>query len=253
MGGFFVFKIMTGKEGLFSLGLREKSWLNTSIILGSGNNSTKSENKPIKRRPESKIKLHSPVEKRGGRDYVAQKRDLGLTDEYLKGKTVLDIGCGNEVTLIKGLLEEGKAKEVFGADREHVIKAARKQLPQKHSGNLFAVDLNDKSTGIPKNEKNQKFEIVTLNAVLDHRVLSESRDRLETNISQVRKYMKDDGEAIIYPVKQESWKEFLHGYNSEHPQEMVLFKFKDSGKETDPFKRVVLWKGDGVNKGRFQC
>jgi 2-polyprenyl-3-methyl-5-hydroxy-6-metoxy-1,4-benzoquinol methylase len=244
---------MAIKEGLFSLGQRGQSWLNTSIILGSGNKSTRSEMKSIKRGYEPKIKLQSPVEKKGGRDYVVQKIELGLTDGYVNGRSVLDIGCGNKGTLIKGLLKEDKAKEVSGADLKPVIEEAKKQLQPEHSGNLFAVDLDKESTDFPNNGKKQMFDIVVLNSVLDHHVLPESTDRLEANIGQVRKFMKDDGEAIIYPVKQESWENFLGGFNLKHPQEMVLFQFKESGKKTDPFKRVVLWKGDGVNKGRFQC
>ncbi len=170
---------------------------------------------------------------------------LGLNEESLQGKRVLDLGCG-EGEFVKFLIEKDIAAESYGVDAE-LDETTIEDRFQKHfvRGNF------------EKNLPVQNVDyIVSVGAVSNAIWGGEERMNIRRIIEKSLFSLKENGEIRIYPIQEaakatpltgiqaslEKWKKLLLEISEEQKIECRIEprNIKVSGKDNDVILKSVL-------------
>lgn len=241
---------MAGKEALFSLGHREQIWLNTGIIFSAGSKPIKHESKFIKRGQES---LADKKEREI--NYAAQKRNLGLIDDNIKGKSVFDFGCGSGNFVI-GLLEKGLTQEAWGVDKGEEIKETQGKFP-KYKRNFFAADFSESgvSTTFLSRRGIDGVDLAVAHGSIHAWTDPEEKKLMENKLNNILGIIKHDGEIRIWPVyPKKRWEKMFEEYNSGSSSNKAVIEFKQIEEAKDPLDLTNMYlvvKKNGVCK--HQC
>lgn len=122
----------------------------------------------------------SPEEERQ-RIYERYLHDLDLQEEDLRGKRVVDLGCGESATFVHGLVEKGITQEAYGFDRdvENMAHTMRHDYTKK-----FPVE---------------DIDIAISEGSLTS-IMYTKPDVVEKVINNALDALKENGEIRVYPV-----------------------------------------------------
>lgn len=138
-----------------------------------------------------KTKIEEPPEVLRERTFKRYIEGLGLNEESLRGKKILDLGSG-EGEFVKSLIEKGLTSEAYGVDAE-IDETTIENIFKGHfiKGN-FEEDLPV-----------QNFDyIISVGAVSNSIWAGEEVMNLKDIIKKSLASLKEDGEIRIYPIQE---------------------------------------------------
>lgn len=170
---------------------------------------------------------------------------LGLKEEDLYNKRILDLGCG-EGEFIKSLIEKGITKEAYGID----INLNKKLIEEKFKNYFVKGNFENE---LPLKDIDY---IVSVGAVSNAILLGERVMNLEQIFKNAISALKENGEIRIYPIQKPAkatpleslqktfleWKNFLENFSKQYNIEYKLEprKVKVTGKNNDIILESVL-------------
>lgn len=128
---------------------------------------------------------------------------LNISEENLKGKKILDIGCGEEAEFVKRCLNENITQEIYGLD---MLEIDTSGVQDDYKKNLLKGDVAEK---LPVNELDYVLSVGVPLAPISEKEMSHSR--LEETIENSIEALNKNGEARFYPIPKAS------PYSSEMP------------------------------------
>lgn len=145
------------------------------------------------------------------KDWERYKDFLGLTEEQLKGKKILDLGCGEEGNVIKYLIERGITSEAYGVD----LEIDESSLEPKYKLYLIRGDFNEETTFQNLTVKNFDYIfIVGALGILSYALEEGSPtlaatqqmiiNKIKILIKNCLSVLSENGEIRIYPVAEAS-------------------------------------------------
>ena len=153
--------------------------------------------------------INHPAVAEGGRTIEDYEKMLMFTREEVRGKKVLDLGCGHKVRLAKSLKEEGITDQVISLSpdfiEEKYVESAKKSFPE---AKLVA--------GVAQNLPfpDESFDNIFALHVFQYLSLKQLTDM----ISEVARTLKAGGKAIIGPA----WnKHYMQDNEREHVVESI--------------------------------
>jgi len=173
------------------------------------------------------------------------KKGLGLNEEELKGKKILDLGSG-ESEFIKYLIDEGITAEAYGID----IHIDEDEVEERFKNHILKGNFEE---GLPV--KNIDY-IVSVGAVSNAFWGEEESMNIRGIIDNSLASLKEGGEIRIYPIQeaagatpleglqasQEKWEELVAEISGTKKAECLLQprNIKVSGKNNDIILEFVL-------------
>lgn len=156
-------------------------------------------------------KPEEPQEIKLKKDWNRYKDFLRLTEKQLKGKKILDLGCGKEGTVIKYLIEREITSEAYGVD----LEIDESLLEPKYKSHLFRGDFNEEATFQNLPVKNFDYIFIVGALLILNYIPEEELPTLAATyqmvINEIKILIKNclsvlskDGEIRIYPVAEAS-------------------------------------------------
>ncbi len=171
---------------------------------------------------------------------------LGLDEESLHGKRIVDFGCGEEGEFVKYCIEHGITTEVYGVDAQ-VDESLVEEKFKKH---LVKGYFEDEA---PVRDADY---VISVGAVSNEIWGGETQGDIEKILARAVDALKDGGEIRMYPIQEaaratpleglaasrERWKEILDAFAADHGVEYRLEPrdIKVAGNDNDIILESVL-------------
>lgn len=127
-------------------------------------------------------------------------KGLDLTEEDLRNKKILDLGCGEEGEFVKSCFEKGITQEIYGLDAQ--IKPRR--IESEYKEHFFRGNFEKK---IPLKELDYVIAVGAIKAPWNEGVKLNPKKTLLLSLSSI----KEGGEIRIYPLQTPSSESDLEG------------------------------------------
>ena len=170
---------------------------------------------------------------------------LGLTEEELRDKKILDLGCGEKGEFVEKILDSGITQEIFGLDSA----INPDNIDEKYKEHLLNGDFQKE---FPLKDLDYVISVGAIEPALEER---ETRDPKKTILSALEA-LKDNGEVRIFPIRSvepdsglegiiESRKKWLEILDDLSAQGLIDYEInpvqtRTSANETDTWTEEVL-------------
>ena len=102
-------------------------------------------------RPPETLQNKDELDEEGWREYIDALEELGLTEDDVRGKKILDVGCGGSGFLVRGLLIRDITRDAYGIDERDVAE----EIPTAPADHFEKRDYN-----LPIPERLKECDIV---------------------------------------------------------------------------------------------
>lgn len=190
---------------------------------------------------KTEISEHS-LEEKQRLTFERYLKGLGLKLEDLRGKSILDLGCG-EGSFVKECLDKGITNKIYGLD----LRINPKIFGKKYENHFFQGNFE------------QEFPVGNLDLIIslagvEAPTNEEDKRNIERALRQALNAIKKDGEIRIYPLRKappgsglkgiefarRKWEEVLEILSSEIDYKLIPIDIKVSGKKPDVWLEEVL-------------
>src|SRR5680860_178195 len=170
---------------------------------------------------------------------------IDLREDDLKGKRILDLGCGEDGEFVKSCIDKGISEDCYGLD----LEIDPQKYAEKYKGHLFNSNFEEE---FPVNNFDYIF---SCGAVMGPSEETDQRDPKKTILVALSS-LKDDGEIRIYPIKKSypgseltgidyekvKWNEILQEFvNAQKIKyELIPIDIKSAGSEKDVWLKVIF-------------
>ena len=140
---------------------------------------------------ESRSDKLSPEEERR-ETYQRYLKAFDLKERDLRGKSILDLGCGEEAEFVKELIEKGVSDKIYGLDRKINLENADAQLKNHLFEKNYFGELPVKDLDL----------IVTLASIPEPiEPIETGRELTKVAIENALEALQERGELRIYPIR----------------------------------------------------
>lgn len=173
-------------------------------------------------------------------------KGLGLDENALQGKRILDLGCGEKGEFVKYCIEHGITTEVYGVDAQVDESLVEEKLKKHLVKGYFEGEAPVRDADY----------VISVGAVSNEIWGGETQGDIEKILARAVDALKEGGEIRMYPIQEaaratpleglaasrEKWKEILDAFTADHGVEYRLEPrdIKVTGHDNDIILESVL-------------